>query len=378
MERWWQFLTRIGASLDLGEIERRRLSVLQWCNLLGVASMVGFLVLFWVVDLSTLAAPFLASLACIPLYGVSWFLNRQGRGEAAKLVFMVVMAGSIFVSTWFLVGKGPGFHFYLLLAAVVPLFFWPLSRPLWIAVFMGLSLAGFLAVNLRTDERGLLVQNFPEAWIPFSSALTIVATYVTVVAVLAFLQHRSEADSQVRESLMRQFEELSNTDPLTGLHNRRSVLRRLEEERGRQSRNGVPFSVILADIDRFKEVNDAWGHEAGDLVLVELSRTLRSQLRDIDTMARWGGEEFLILLPGTDQKGAYRAAEKLRQTAEDARFLYGTTPIRCTLSLGVVVHGPGGDLLDTLRRVDAALYRGKSVGRNRVIGADDGTGFSYS
>jgi diguanylate cyclase (GGDEF)-like protein len=316
-----------------------------------------------------------ATVACIPLYLLAWVLNRRGHPLASKLTLCSVLSGSIFLATALLFGKGPGLHFFLLLAAVLPLLLWPLNRPFWIVVFMGGSLAGFLFVQWRTDETAVLVRNFPPEWLPFFNAFAVVAVYGVTVVILALLQRRSETDSlsleekaRQLEPLLHQFEELSNTDPLTSLNNRRAMLLRMEEERVRMTRNHSLFSLILCDIDLFKAVNDEFGHEAGDVVLVGIGAVFREALREVDHVARWGGEEFLILLPDTGGEGARVVGEKLRQRVEAARFRWNDRDLRCTMTFGVAVHGSGSrDLLETIRRADAALYEGKRQGRNRVV-----------
>ncbi|HTH13884.1 MAG TPA: GGDEF domain-containing protein, partial [Spirochaetia bacterium] len=362
------------------DAEKRRLVLLQYINLLAVANMAGFVVLYLVAGAETLGVPLVTTVACIPCYLGAWFLNRRGHPLASKLTLCTVLSGSIFLATAVYFGRAPGLHFFLLLAAVIPLLLWPLNRPLGIGIFMGGSLAGFLFVQLRTDETGLLVPHFPQGWVPFFNAFAVVAVYAVTVMILALLQRRTETDSlsleekaKELEHLLHQFERLSYTDPLTGLNNRRAMLLKMEEERGRMTRNHSVFSLILGDIDLFKSINDEYGHEAGDVVLVGIATEFREALREVDPVARWGGEEFLILLPDTAGEGALVVGERLRQRVEAARFPWRGRELRCTMTLGIAVHTPvSRDLLETIRRADAALYEGKHRGRNRVVLAPPG------
>jgi diguanylate cyclase (GGDEF)-like protein len=163
-------------------------------------------------------------------------------------------------------------------------------------------------------------------------------------------------------------ETLATTDQLTGVLNRQASLRRLAAELERSSRYGSPLMVGLADIDHFKRVNDTYGHAAGDIVLRHVAQLIRGDLRSGDTVGRYGGEEFLIVLPETDVDSAAAAADKLRR-------LVGRTPVALpdgeqlavTISIGVAAGSGQGLRLDTITRdADTALYAAKSLGRDQV------------
>ncbi|PWC34595.1 diguanylate cyclase [Azospirillum sp. TSO35-2] len=161
----------------------------------------------------------------------------------------------------------------------------------------------------------------------------------------------------------------SQTDPLTDLPNRRHMIERLEAELGRIAQQGGGFALIMLDIDHFKAINDAFGHTAGDLVLVELAGLLRRNLRSHDLCARWGGEEFLILLAGADQFQAEAVAEKLRDLVAQHPVTHQGRSIGVTLSLGVASHRPGGTADACIQAADDALYIAKRAGRNRWAAA---------
>jgi len=160
-------------------------------------------------------------------------------------------------------------------------------------------------------------------------------------------------------------EELSRTDDLTGLANRRAMVERLTGEQARSARNGRGFGLILGDIDNFKACNDKYGHECGDVILVELSNRLRRALREQDLASRWGGEEFLILLPDTDPDGCARVAEKLRELICGRPFVWKGSMIDLTMTFGAC-EGGRVPIDEALRVADRALYKGKNKGRNRV------------
>ena len=144
------------------------------------------------------------------------------------------------------------------------------------------------------------------------------------------------------------------------------MLDALARERSRAERLREPFSICLLDIDHFKSVNDTLGHAAGDAVLHELPSVAGQGLRGVDVFGRFGGEEFLLVLPGTDLEGARLVAERVRAAIEAAQFPGVPAGRRITVTLGVAERAAGEDIRTLLKRADRALYAGKGAGRNRV------------
>ncbi len=159
-------------------------------------------------------------------------------------------------------------------------------------------------------------------------------------------------------------EKLSQTDYLTGLLNRRKIYEELEKEYQRSNRYDSTFSLIIVDIDWFKIVNDTHGHDAGDTVLEEVSDILKSMLRTTDSLARWGGEEFLVLCPGTKLEGSTAIAEKIKAAIEEYSF---SVPSQITISAGTSEYKSGLSLEDLIINADQKLYQAKSQGRNQVV-----------
>jgi len=162
--------------------------------------------------------------------------------------------------------------------------------------------------------------------------------------------------------------ELAVTDQLTGLHNRRYMRTQLEQFVKRANMGGQPVSILLADIDHFKKVNDIHGHSAGDEVLREFGRRLRENIRPIDLACRYGGEEFVVIMPETTQALAHAAGERIRHLIGDMPFTINRgDQLKVTMSGGVATVIPPDDGLDALlKRADEALYRAKSNGRNLI------------
>jgi two-component system cell cycle response regulator len=157
---------------------------------------------------------------------------------------------------------------------------------------------------------------------------------------------------------------LANNDGLTGLQNRRRTTERLEVEVARSRRYGTGLSVALCDVDHFKQVNDRFGHNMGDLVLVQVGKALQQTLREVDLVGRWGGEEFLVILPDTDAAGARIVGERLRAGIE-ALTPFSGGPDKVTCSVGLAVFDPSDSTAGFIDRADQALYRAKKGGRNR-------------
>ena len=222
-------------------------------------------------------------------------------------------------------------------------------------------------------------QFFKEHRVEISITLILAVLIVLAVRYRELKKYNRELDSarkglqsanlelgRVKSSLEEKNEmlrKLSITDSLTALHNRAYLDEKLREELNRVERHPDDLSIILVDIDHFKRVNDRYGHQVGDTVLIRVADTLRHNIRSIDTIGRWGGEEFLIVCPGSDESHSVQLAEKLRKILGDVEH-EGVGRVTC--SFGVASHGMGMKLTKLIRNADEALYRSKAAGRNRV------------
>jgi diguanylate cyclase (GGDEF)-like protein len=179
-----------------------------------------------------------------------------------------------------------------------------------------------------------------------------------------FCAHISTALEKI--SLFEEIKALSTNDGLTGLYNHMYVMERVDQEIQRSSRYGSPLSIIMADIDDFKEVNDTYGHIAGDTVLAHVAGLLKSGVRNIDCVGRYGGEEFLIILPETDQSSATLLAERLRHVVQEHACPADGYSIKTTLSAGVAIYRDSYSTKDLIHRADENLYKAKKAGKNKV------------
>jgi two-component system cell cycle response regulator len=182
------------------------------------------------------------------------------------------------------------------------------------------------------------------------------------------LEERVQRRTQQLQTANVRLEELATTDPLTGIANRRKMTEQIAAELERARRFGHPLSVLMVDIDFFKRINDTHGHDTGDGAIVALASLLAGSLRAIDTAARFGGEEFVVLMPETDDAVAAVAAERLRAAAAALRVpAEGGIDVTLTISIGLAA-AIGDDTPSTLLiRADKALYRAKQEGRDRVV-----------
>jgi diguanylate cyclase (GGDEF)-like protein len=240
------------------------------------------------------------------------------------------------------------------------LYMWP---AVWTALFFGTGGTAFI-VAWTALIHGIVLLTLPPAesnidrWIDVSVAVLVVAAVVRTLA----------ARSQ---RLLAQLVDEARVDPLTGLLNRRGLDERMEAEIARAAREGTPLGAVAFDLDHFKRVNDAHGHEIGDRVLVWLGGLLKEQARGIDVLSRVGGEEFLVLLPGADHDAAAVFAERVRTavaTPGDGRHRAGLPEsLRLTISAGVssAVAPVNGPRLHA--EADQALYAAKRSGRNRTV-----------
>lgn len=190
-----------------------------------------------------------------------------------------------------------------------------------------------------------------------------------LVARLRTQVRRKRYNEQLRSSVAQTIE-MAVIDGLTGLHNRRYLDSHLETLFERALARKRPLSMMMTDLDRFKAINDTYGHEGGDEVLREFARRLKGNVRGMDLACRFGGEEFVIVMPDTEAEVAQRVAERVRADIENQPFMIGDRAVPITVSIGVAAMGQGADTAQAmLRRADLALYDAKNSGRNRVVAA---------
>lgn len=220
----------------------------------------------------------------------------------------------------------------------------------------------FVVFLLYYPDNPLLFTSYPDYFIHrFTGSLFS-------VCVLAYTYEFTRKDCQDElVAVTQKLEALSKTDELTGLANRREIIEKLEDEKNRFERNNHPFSILVIDIDLFKQVNDKHGHICGDFILQKTAETFVTYTQKRDCVARWGGEEFLILLPETTLSQAEKIAERLRAAVEAQHNNCEESTVQITISVGIAEYTPEQTISQFLNIADQLLYKAKATGRNRVI-----------
>jgi len=205
------------------------------------------------------------------------------------------------------------------------------------------------------EQENKVKMNIEGAWYYFLISASVISQKPLQIAIVL-------ADITEQELYKHELEERTVTDPLTGIKNRRFYESRIQYEIARASRYEEPLSVIIFDIDHFKQVNDVRGHDVGDKVLIEYTALISSMLRETDVLCRIGGEEFIIIASHTTAIDAYKLAEKIRKAVEQAKLI-----LHITMSFGVTQHRNDEDKDSMFKRADKALYEAKESGRNKVV-----------
>lgn len=221
----------------------------------------------------------------------------------------------------------------------------------------------------------ILARNFPAG---YSDALqmdllewVVVALTLPLMVTVGTQVRKLRAALKATRRQLQQFEEKAIRDELTGLYNRRQLHTELDAAIARANRHGIPFCLCLIDVDHFKDINDQHGHLVGDVILREFARVASDSIRDSDVIGRYGGDEFMQILPDTELKGAVMHAERLRVYAHFLDLQGVLPPHAISLSIGVAQYRPGEAVTTLIERADTALYRAKERGRNRVDWIDD-------
>lgn len=332
--------------------------------LMGVSVMAGlthlcFLILFHQSGVPQLALINVGSILC---YGLTFSLLWRGHVALGWTIIIMEVVGHAVLAVYY-IGWESGFHFYIMLVppvmVVSPLDNWRAKAPIvlgLVALYVGLDF--FLRLATPVAALDLSVIN----GLHYFNLITV----LVLLIFLAGMYYRLVVQSE------QELREMATTDPLTRLRNRRSVLDTSSFEAAKQRRDGRPLSFVLCDVDHFKNVNDTHGHEAGDDVLMSVARVLRTGVREVDHAARWGGEEFLLLLPETTVSGATLVANRLREAIAELRVSSKAGPLQVTMTFGVSTLHADESIDQAIARADKALYAGKHAGRNRVeMSAED-------
>lgn len=325
------------------------------CCQLAAAVDVAFFFLFHL-----LGSPILAwiNVASVALYLLAyWLLGQRHNRPAILLIWLEVLVHAALGTV--LIGWDSGFHYFLLM--FIPALFaamgrrnaWLAAGVLW-SFYVGLyALMWFVEPLQPISPSGLLGVFLFNLTVVFCMFSYLVLFYVSTVS-----------------ASQRALRRMATIDALTGLFNRRHLQELADKEIARHARHPDQLSFLLLDVDHFKQFNDRHGHDTGDRILARVSTVLAQTLREQDFIGRWGGEEFLVVLPGTGLVQAIQTAERIRCSVETHSWVFEDLEVSVTVSVGVSQYRSGENLSAAVARADMALYEGKRLGRNRVeVGA---------
>lgn len=288
-------------------------------------------------------------------YACAYYALKHKRNGVASILFFT----EVFVHAALgvlLIGWDSGFHYYLII--FIPALCLTSSK---LKATVALSLLFMYYIGLR------LLSIYFEPLQPIDSSVLNFVYVFNVSVVFFLLSYLSFFYLGTVKRAQRKLHIMATTDPLTDLYNRRHLRFLLNKEAHNARENKPSISLILIDIDHFKNINDTYGHEVGDTVLIQIAQILKNEMREQDLVARWGGEEFLIIMPNATPNDAMISAKRIQtalaQFPWDKSFNFSLTP---TISAGISVFDEDEDLNLAVNRADKALYRCKESGRNRI------------
>jgi diguanylate cyclase (GGDEF)-like protein len=346
----------------------------------------------------------IGAVSSMVMWGVMLMLYSNGHLEGAALVGsgLAMLVQCVFFFTVFrtrlnLLALDPSLTSPQILTSIVVILFAMyytssaardvLSLAFIVCAFFGVFRLGvrqfvFIALLASTGYLvviGLLLRNRPQTVDLDLELVRVAALAITLfwfAAVGGYVsrlrQHLADSRTSL-ETALKTVRAQADTDELTGTRSRRSLVEVMQREQANATRTGSTFCICIADIDRFKQINDDFGHQAGDEVLRRIARSAEKGLRITDYFGRYGGDEWLFVLTGSRLQGARFRAEQVRRRVDALRFPDVDPAIRATLSMGIAEYSPDEDVTETLRRADTALYEAKEAGRNQIVLAAPGS-----
>ncbi len=334
--------------------------IIDKCMQLGLAIHFAWALLFFWLDVGMMGYLNLASSLA---YLVGYHLNKKGHTATALLIghLEIVTYASLAVYT---LGANSGFQ-YFILDAIIVTFIAPKPRLSLKSFILFIDTAVFAALSLLF--RAPIIQ-LESIILDGLHLMNIVTLFLTLAIATHFFRAVTVSAEDHLVELNKELEVLANTDMLTNLLNRRRMFAIINEEAEHLKKSQKPHTIILADIDDFKSINDSYGHDCGDFVLKECSSFLKNSLRKNDSIARWGGEEFLIVLHETDREEAYHMIERIREKLNKKTFHYQGIDLNISLTFGMTEYNnPAMDASECIKKADKALIIGKNQGKDCVV-----------
>ncbi len=335
-------------------------STIHSATLIGLIGHSCFVLIFILLKM-----PFMAflNIVSVCLYSTGLVLNKNKYHKITLYLGIIDVITHVIVAVLYL-GWNSGFHYYIICLIPIIFFASPVTFSTQMRLFL-LSFSAHVALKYLTSyitpfyiaEKSTLI---------FLSYFNAFATF-TIISVLA--HYYSVASAQTENTLKtanKELETLAFTDPLTGLLNRRTMLKEIEHQFKMYTKHQKPLSIIIADIDDFKRFNDKYSHSCGDYVLVSISSIMSNILKSKGKISRWGGEEFMIILPETEFEEGKKIAEKIRERVSSSVFNYGGHNLSVSMTFGVSEYRGHSSISDLINKADKCLYQGKHNGKNCV------------
>lgn len=298
----------------------------------------------------------------------TWFLiYARNHKQHSRILFMLGGGFSIAYAVFSTLRLGWESGFYFLILSTLPLAFLNFRLKKLVAMLTGIVIGGFAIALYLLDWYMPGGSTLADPFLHWCYLVNLIWGVISLSVTGYFFEKRA---GEIESTLLvanKRLTNLASTDPVTNLANRRIMLSRIDREKAKLEQTGEAFTLIMIDIDNFKEVNDEFGHDAGDFVLVNLAAIINFIVRKQDQVARWGGDEFLVFLPETRSEGGRVVAEKIRARILTTPFIYHEIDIPVTVTLGVSVCETNIGIGNCIRKADLALYTGKQAGKNRVV-----------
>jgi diguanylate cyclase len=344
-------------TLENGSAEHKK--TLRNANYAGYAVHTSWVLIFLYLDVPLLAA---VNVINILVYAGCHYLLQANRMSLWATLSILNLLFSVSMSTWY-VGWDTGIHYHIFIS-ICAIFSVPDHSRATKAFFILLCSSLYLLLYAFADTPVVSLAPEHVRALHYYSLINVITTVLMLTSRSWGTMYKTLYELKV---LNKQLEQYASTDPLTGLYNRRTMYDKLERVNAIKHETGMPYAILIADIDNFKKFNDDYGHECGDFVLIQSAERIRGRLRAADAVSRWGGEEFLVLLPNTGLEEAYAIAEGLRQHIAERVFPFNGVEHRITLTFGVAVHEGSEEIHTFIHNADRALLEGKSLGKNSVI-----------
>jgi diguanylate cyclase (GGDEF)-like protein len=329
-------------------------TVMKRCVQIAATVDVMFFIIFY-----ALGSPILAwiNVVSVSMYAAAYVCLAKRKNFIAVCLIWIEVLGHAALGTM-MAGWESAFHYYLLM--FIPAIFVSTKTSKAIAAVFGLW-CFYIGLNAMTYLAPALE--------PLPTQALAALRYFNISVVFAMFAYLSSYYYSKIIEAQRHLSMLAMTDPMTGLYNRRHILDVANYEAVQQKRTPSGLAIIIADVDYFKRINDTYGHDVGDAVLVAVSKTIRTSIREQDSAARWGGEEFLIVLPNTSLDDAVQIADRIRKNVEAVTVPVDQQTISTSVTLGVSSYRIGESVNNAITKADECLYKGKKAGRNCVEAA---------